>query len=136
MRRASRGNGALQKSRVKAIYSFSKILGLKPHQKSSKNVVNLIDVPEKTASSEDSIRYPECCQKLIDAYPHELNRYISYIRHSLVEQKLQKLDSVILNKVIIEDNIECALPNVEISLRIFLTRMVTHLTNYTLGSFT
>jgi hypothetical protein len=76
VRRASRGNGAPQKSRVKAIYSFSKILSLKPHQKSPKNVVNLIDVPEKTTSSftEASMRYPECCQKLIDAYPDDLNR--------------------------------------------------------------
>jgi hypothetical protein len=32
----------------------------------------------------------------------------------------QKLDSVMLNKVIVEDNIECAFPNVEISLRLFL----------------
>jgi len=45
-----------------------------------------------------------------------------------VQQKLKKLDSVILNKVIVEDNIECAFPNVEISLRIFLTLMVTNCT--------
>jgi hypothetical protein len=31
-----------------------------------------------------------------------------------------------VNKVIIEDNIECAFANVEISLRIFLTLMVTN----------
>ena len=31
-----------------------------------------------------------------------------------------------LNKVIVEDNIECASANVEISLRIFLTSMVTN----------
>ena len=43
-----------------------------------------------------------------------------------MQQKLQKLDSVILNKVIIEDNIECAFANVEISLRILLTLMVTN----------
>jgi len=47
-----------------------------------------------------------------------------------VQQKLQKLDSVMLNKVIVEDNIECAFPNVEISscLHIFLTLMVTNCT--------
>jgi hypothetical protein len=33
-----------------------------------------------------------------------------------------------LNKVIVEDNIECAFPNLEISLRIFLTLMVTNCT--------
>ena len=31
-----------------------------------------------------------------------------------------------LNKVIVEDNIECAFPNIEIILRIFLTLMVTN----------
>ena len=43
-----------------------------------------------------------------------------------MQQKLQKLDSVVLNKVIVEDNIECAFPNAEISLHIFLTSMVTN----------
>jgi len=33
-----------------------------------------------------------------------------------------------LNKVIVKDNNECAFPNVEISLRIFLTLMVTNCT--------
>ena len=32
------------------------------------------------------------------------------------------------NKVFVEDNIECAFPNVDISLRIFLTLMVTNCT--------
>jgi hypothetical protein len=43
-----------------------------------------------------------------------------------VQQKLKKVDSVMQNKVIVEDNIECAFPSVEISLRIFLTLMVTN----------
>ena len=43
-----------------------------------------------------------------------------------MQQKLQKQDSVILNKVIIEVNIECAFSNVEISLRIFLALMFTN----------
>ena len=55
--------------------------------------VNLIDVhvPEKATSSftEASIRYSEYCQKLIDAYPDDLNsnlstglqQFRSYIRH-------------------------------------------------------
>ena len=33
-----------------------------------------------------------------------------------------------LNKAIVEDNIECVFPNLEISLRIFLTLMVTNCT--------
>jgi len=43
-----------------------------------------------------------------------------------VQEKLQKLDSVLLNKVSIEDHIECAFLNVEISLGIFITLMVTN----------
>jgi hypothetical protein len=35
-----------------------------------------------------------------------------------VQQKLQKLDSVMVNKLIVEDNIECAFPNVKISLSV------------------
>jgi len=44
---------------------------------------------------------------------------------SLVQHKLKMLDSVMLNKVIVEDNIECAFPNVEISLSIFLTLILS-----------
>ena len=101
-------------------------------------LVNLIDVSEKATSSftEASIRYSECSQKLIDAYPDDLysNLLLSFssFTHifdiSLVQQKLQKLDSVMLNKVIVEYNMECTFPNVEISLRIFLTLMVTSCT--------
>jgi hypothetical protein len=43
-----------------------------------------------------------------------------------VQQTLKKLDSVMRNKVIVEDNIEGAFPNVAISLPIFLTLMVTN----------
>ena len=96
--------------------------------------VNLIDVhvPEKATSSftEASIRYSECCQKLIDVYPDDLNSNLRSFTHifdiSLVQHKLQRLDSVMLNKVIVEDNIESDFPNVEISLRIFLTSIVTN----------
>ena len=59
--------------------------------------VSLIDVQEKTTSSfsDISIRHTECCQKLIDAYPDDLNRSIStklqqfhsYIRHKLSATK-------------------------------------------------
>jgi hypothetical protein len=59
--------------------------------------VNLIDVPEKTTFSftEASIGYSERCQKLINAYPDDLNRYIStelqqlvwYIRHKFSATK-------------------------------------------------
>ena len=91
--------------------------------------VSLFDTPEKATSSftEASIRYSECCQKLIDAYPDSLNsnlttelqqfRSYTVFDISLVQQKLQKLDSVMLNKVIVEDNTECAFPNAEIRLR-------------------
>ena len=41
------------------------------------------------------------------------------INISLVQQMLQKLDSVMLNKVIVEENIDCALLDIEISLRMF-----------------
>ena len=41
---------------------------------------------------------------------------------------MQRLDSVMVNKIFVEDNIECAFPNVDISLRIFLTLMVTKCT--------
>ena len=82
-------------------------------------------------------QYKECCQKLFDTYSDDLKRNLStelkqfhsYIFNiNLAQQKLQKLDSVLLNKVIVEDNIECAFPNVEISLRLFLTSIVTNCT--------
>ena len=45
--------------------------------------VNLIDVPEKTPSSitEASIRYSECGQQLIGAYPDDLNSNLSTELH-------------------------------------------------------
>ena len=62
--------------------------------------VNLIVVPEKATSSfiEDSIRYSECCQKLIDAYPDDLNgnlstelqQFHSYIQHKISATKTSK----------------------------------------------
>ena len=62
--------------------------------------VNLIDVPEKTTSSftEASIRYSECYEKLIDAYPDDLNsnsstelqQFHSYIRKKLSATKAAK----------------------------------------------
>ena len=102
--------------------------------------VNLIDVLGKTTSSftEASIRYSECCQKLIDAYPDDLNsnlstelqQFHSYIRHKFSATKYAKarFSHAELYKVIVEDNIGCAFPNVEISLRIFLTLMVINCT--------
>jgi hypothetical protein len=38
---------------------------------------------------------------------------------SLVQQNLQKLNSVMLNKVTVEDYIQCAFPNVEIGFKIW-----------------
>ena len=78
----------------------------------------------------------ECCQKLTDAYPDDLNSNLSSELqqfHSYVQYKFSttkdvkvKFSHADLDKVIIEDNIECAFPNVEICLRIFLTLMVTN----------
>ena len=63
--------------------------------------VNLIDVPEKATSSftEASIRQSECCQKLIDAYPDDLNSNLStelqqfhtYIRHQFSATKAARV---------------------------------------------
>ena len=62
--------------------------------------VNLIDSPEKATSSFTgaSIRYAGCCQKLIDAYPDDLNcnlstelqQYHSYIRHKFSAREAEK----------------------------------------------
>jgi hypothetical protein len=46
-----------------------------------------------------------------------------------VHCKLKKLDSLLLNKVIVEDNIECAFPNVDISWSIFLTLILSNEAN-------
>ena len=54
----------------------------------------------------------------------ELSSFAHIFNISLVHQTLQRLDSVMLSKVIVEDNIECAFPNVEISLRLFLTARI------------
>ena len=89
--------------------------------------VNLIDVPEKATSSltEEGISYSGCCQKLIDGYLLSFSSFTHIFDINLVQKKL---DSVVLNKVIAEDNIECACTNVDISLRKFLTLMVTNCT--------
>ena len=63
-----------------------------------------------------------------DQFRLSFSSFIHIFDISLVQQKLQMLDSVILNKVIIEDIIECAFSNVEISLRIYLTLMIPNCT--------
>ena len=100
----------------------------------------LVDVPETSSSSstEERIQYSECCEKLTNAYPEDLNtnlstelqQFHSYIRHKFRATKAVKtrFSHAELYKVMVEDNIECAFPNVEISLRIFLTLMVTNCT--------
>ena len=77
-------------------------------------------------------------KKLIDAYPDDLNsnlstalqQFHSYIRYKFSATKATKtrFSHGELYKVIVEDNIESAFPNVKISLRIFLTLMVTNCT--------
>lgn len=58
----------------------------------------------------------------------ELQHFHSYVRRKFGATKDVKarFSHADLYKVIVEDNIECAFPNVEISLRIFLTLMVTN----------
>ena len=62
--------------------------------------VHLIDVPGKAPSSitEAGIRYSECCQKLTDVYPDDLNsnlsnelqQFHSYIQHKFSATKAAK----------------------------------------------
>ena len=97
--------------------------------------VNLIDVPETATFfyGRQYVRCSEWCQKLIDAYPDDLNSNLStelqqfhfYIRHKFSATKAEKA-RFSPAEVIVEDNIEYAFPSVEISLRIFLTLMVTN----------
>ena len=81
----------------------------------------------------------KCFYLHFDTYPEdlksnlstELKQFHSYIFNiNLVQQKLPKLDSVMLNsyKVFVEDNMKCAFLNVGISLCISLTLMVTNCT--------
>ncbi|XP_038637303.1 zinc finger MYM-type protein 1-like [Scyliorhinus canicula] len=97
----------------------------------------LSDVPHNVTSSSTNIeRYSQCCQKLIDAYPEdfnsnfsaELQQFHSYVRHKFSATKNVKtrFSHAELYKIIVEDNIECAFPNVDIGFRIFLTLMVTN----------
>ena len=87
-----------------------------------------------TSSSANTERYSQCCQKLIDAYPEdfntnfsaELQQFHSYVRHKSIATTNVKtrFSHAELYKIIVEDNIECAFPNVDIGFRIFLTLMV------------
>ena len=97
----------------------------------------LSDVPYNVTSSSTNIeRYSQCCQKLIDAYPEDFNSNFSaelqqfhlYVRHkfSATENVKTRFSHAELYKIILEDNIECAFPNVDIAFRIFLTLMVTN----------
>lgn len=86
----------------------------------------LVDVPQTS----------QCCEGLINAYPEDLNnnlytelqQFHSYIRHKFRASKSENntFSHAELYKVIVRDNIECAFPNVEIALRLFLTLMVTN----------
>lgn len=99
----------------------------------------LSDVPNNdTSSSNETERYSQCCQKLIDASPEdfktnfstELQQFHSYVRRKFSATKIVKTNFSHgeLYKIIVEDNIACAFPNVDIGLRIFLTLMVTNCT--------
>jgi len=97
----------------------------------------LSDVPSNVTSSSTNIgRYSRCCQKLIEAYLEdfnsnfsvELQQFYLYVRHKFSATKYVKtrFSHAELYKIILEDNIECAFPNVDIAFRIFLTLMVTN----------
>lgn len=96
----------------------------------------LSDVPHNVTSSTEIERYSQCCQKLIDAYPEDLNtnfsaelqQFHSYVHHkfSATINVKTRFSHAELYKIIVEDNIECAFPNVDICFRIFLTLMVTN----------
>lgn len=97
----------------------------------------LSDVPHNVTSSSTEIeRYSQGCKKMIDAYPEDLNinlsvelqQFHSYVCHKFSAQENVKtrFSHAELYKIIVEDNIECAFPNVEIAFRIFLTLMVTN----------
>ncbi|XP_076325831.1 uncharacterized protein LOC143233460 [Tachypleus tridentatus] len=98
----------------------------------------LSDVPDDVTSSTETERYSQCSQKLIDAYPEDLDTNLSaelrqfhlYVRHKFSATKAVKtrFSHAELCKIISEDKIECASRNVDISLRIFLTSMVTNCT--------
>ena len=94
----------------------------------------LVDVPE-TSSTNERVRYSECCEELINAYPEDLDSNLftelqqvrSYIRHKLsaIKSDNTRYSHAELNKAMVKENIECAFPNVEISLGISLIIMVT-----------
>ena len=81
-------------------------------------------------------RYSQCCQKLIDAYPKdfnsnfsaELQQFHSYVFHKFSETKNVKtrFSHAKLYKILVEESIECAFPNVDIGFRLFLTLMITN----------
>jgi regulator of sirC expression with transglutaminase-like and TPR domain len=66
-----------------------------------------------TGLNDEDTNILECCQKLIDAYPDDLNsnvstelqQFHSYIRHKLSATKAAKARFSILNKVIVEDSV-------------------------------
>ena len=74
----------------------------------------------------ERVRYSECCEELINAYPEdrnsnlltELQQFHSYIRHELSATKSgnTRFTHAELYKVMVKNNIECAFPNVEINI--------------------
>ena len=93
------------------------------------------NVTSMTSSSTEIERYCQCCQKLIDAYPENLNTNFSaelqqshlYVCHKFSATKNIKTRfcHAELYKIIVEDNIEYVFPNVVIGFRLFLTLVVT-----------
>ena len=95
----------------------------------------LIDYDLSEASdSKDISELRNCCQKLSDIYPGDLSRdwftefeqFKFYIRHKFSGLSKDSVSHAEIYRIIIDDNLECVFPNVETSLRIFLSLMVTN----------
>ena len=95
----------------------------------------LVNVPD-TLFANEIVQYSECCEELINTYPEESNsnlftelqKFHSNIRYKISATKSGNIGfcHAELYKVMVKVNMECAFPNVEISLHIFLTLMVTN----------
>ena len=78
-----------------------------------------LNVTSMPSSFTEIERYSQCCQKLIDAYPEDLNelqQFHSYVHHKFSATKKIKtrFSHAELYKIIVEGNIECAFPNVDV----------------------
>ena len=92
--------------------------------------------PDDTLSAAENEEIFQCCQKLVDAYPEdfntnftgELKQFHAYVRQkfSSINNQKTKFTHAELYKIITDDSVECAFPNVDIAFCIFLTLMITN----------